>query len=711
VSTPLPQAGWPLERLAEAVEALAGTSRLRPPGGRAEARTPGPPPDPGNLGRWLAAVAEYLGVEAEPVAFTWSDTADCLARCGPALVQIAGGKEPRFLAILGSRGRQLELLTPEHGCIRLPLEEVRQALCQEVEAQAEPLVEQLLAAAAVTPRRARQVRRGLLRQFLGTTTVGGCWLVRPAGIAPPPVQARSLGLPRLLVCFLACHVCERALLMGAWWLLGRGALGGHLDAGWLTAWQLLLLTVIPFHLLSSYLGGRLTIRSNALVKRQLLYGALTIDRDRIRHLGAGQLLGRVLEADQAETALLGAGLLTVVGLIDLVSAGLVFAFGVRSWLGTLLLAGWSVVVAGCAYQSYRRQRRLTDERLALTNDLLEKMIGHRTRAVQEPRQRWNAGEDAALDGYLAETARWDAARIRLAELVPMGWLLVALAGLVPAYLSGTVAPGPLAAGIGAVVLALGAFRSLGQGFARLGAAAISWERIRPFWDAVSRAWGDATRTPPVAAGPTGSPPTGQPIVEARNLVFRYQARGAPVLDGASLRLFAGDRVLIEGPSGSGKSTLALALACGRGTEAGLLLHEGLDVPTWGKRNWRRRIGLVPQFHENHVLIGTFAFNALMGRRWPPGPGDLEDAERICRALDLGPLLERMPAGLFQVVGETGWQLSHGEKARLYIARALLQRPEVLLFDESFAALDPQTLCHVLGLVLKESKTLVTIAHP
>jgi ABC-type transport system involved in cytochrome bd biosynthesis fused ATPase/permease subunit len=96
---------------------------------------------------------------------------------------------------------------------------------------------------------------------------------------------------------------------------------------------------------------------------------------------------------------------------------------------------------------------------------------------------------------------------------------------------------------------------------------------------------------------------------------------------------------------------------------------------------------------------------------PPQANDLEEAERVCRALDLGPLLDRMPAGLQQVVGETGWQLSHGEKIRLYLARALLQGADVMILDESFAALDPQTLQHALALVLQTAPTLLVIAHP
>jgi ABC-type bacteriocin/lantibiotic exporter with double-glycine peptidase domain len=178
-----------------------------------------------------------------------------------------------------------------------------------------------------------------------------------------------------------------------------------------------------------------------------------------------------------------------------------------------------------------------------------------------------------------------------------------------------------------------------------------------------------------------------------------------------VRICAGDRLLLGGPSGCGKSTLAAVLAGYRLPEAGLLLLGGLDRATLGAEGWRRRVALAPQFHDNHVLMGTFAFNLLMGRGWPPRLADLAEAESVCRALGLGPLLERMPAGLHQLVGETGWQLSHGEKSRLYLARALLQGADVIILDESFAALDPLTLARALAFVLEKSPTLLVIAHP
>jgi ABC-type bacteriocin/lantibiotic exporter with double-glycine peptidase domain len=178
-----------------------------------------------------------------------------------------------------------------------------------------------------------------------------------------------------------------------------------------------------------------------------------------------------------------------------------------------------------------------------------------------------------------------------------------------------------------------------------------------------------------------------------------------------LRIWRGDRVLLEGPSGGGKSTFASLLVGLRVPQAGVLLLDGLDRRTLGPDGWRRRIVAAPQFHENHVLTETFGFNLLMGRRWPPTEEDLRDAETVCRDLGLDEVLARMPAGLQQMVGESGWQLSHGERSRLFIARAILQGADVVVLDESFAALDPRTLERSLRCVLARAKTLVVIAHP
>jgi ATP-binding cassette subfamily B protein len=112
-----------------------------------------------------------------------------------------------------------------------------------------------------------------------------------------------------------------------------------------------------------------------------------------------------------------------------------------------------------------------------------------------------------------------------------------------------------------------------------------------------------------------------------------------------------------------------------------------------------------------VLSGTLAFNLLLGRSWPPSTAELAEAEALCLELGLGELLERMPARLQQQLGETGWQLSHGERSRVFLARALLARAPLVVLDETFAALDPVTLQSCMDSALRHAPTLVVVAHP
>jgi ATP-binding cassette subfamily B protein len=200
------------------------------------------------------------------------------------------------------------------------------------------------------------------------------------------------------------------------------------------------------------------------------------------------------------------------------------------------------------------------------------------------------------------------------------------------------------------------------------------------------------------------------LLELRKITYGYPGM-EPVLKGVDLRLEPGDRVLIAGGSGAGKSTFAAVMAGLRDPKGGLCLLGGLDRGSLGNREWRRQVVLTPQFHENHIITETLAFNLLLGHSWPPDPLRMQVAEEVCRSLGLGPLLEQMPGGMMQMVGEGGWKLSHGEQGRVMLARALLQGAQVVVLDESFAALDPETLQTCLEAVLQRAPTLVVIAHP
>jgi ATP-binding cassette subfamily B protein len=200
------------------------------------------------------------------------------------------------------------------------------------------------------------------------------------------------------------------------------------------------------------------------------------------------------------------------------------------------------------------------------------------------------------------------------------------------------------------------------------------------------------------------------LVDARELVFHYKDRAEPVLHGTNLEIVSGDRLVLEGQSGGGKSTLVSLLTGVREPTSGRILIDGFDRATLGAAEWRRRLAAAPQFHENHVLAETFAFNIFLGRPTVLTPADFEEARAMCDELGLDDLLDRMPAGMLQMVGETGWQLSHGERSRLYIARALLQDAQLVILDESFAALDPENLKRALECVVKRARSMLVIAH-
>jgi ATP-binding cassette subfamily B protein len=286
--------------------------------------------------------------------------------------------------------------------------------------------------------------------------------------------------------------------------------------------------------------------------------------------------------------------------------------------------------------------------------------------------------------------------------MPRGWLILAMLTMAPAFLGTRALAGEVAVSMGAMLLAWQALRRFTAGLANLAGAAISWKQVAPLFHASARVSAEAKAAAAEA---------GEVVVDAKDLTFAYAGRGVRVLDGVDVQVRRGDRVLLEGESGGGKSTLVSLLTGLREPDSGLLLAGGLDRATIGARAWRRRIASAPQYQENHVLSGPFAFNALMGRKWPANPEEMKEAEELCRELGLGPLLERMPGGMMQMVGETGWQLSQGERSRLFMARALLQNPELVVLDESFGALDPETLRLSLECVLRRAKTLMVVAHP
>ncbi len=594
----------------------------------------------------------------------YGHVAELVRDAGPALLFLEDETDPRVIALIGSRGRaHVGVVALDHTTLTVPDVVVERALLRRVYASSAARVDMLLDRANVPEKRRARTREALIRDPVAQVPLDAGWIVRVPPSAPFFGQLRRAGLGRPVFGMLLANLVTQALSILAWWMIGRGALSGNLDRGWLYAWALMLLTMIPLRIMASWWQGVIGVGAGALLKPPDAPRRAARSRpEEIRNQGTGQILGRVIESEAVESLAMGGGFTSVMALVDVAVALPVLAAGPGGLVSVALLFGWTVLSIFLSWVYFTRSLGWSRARIKMTDDLVERMVGHRTRLAQEPPALWHNDEDRALADYVDRSTALDHTSVVISALLSRGWLLAGLAALVPGFLTGAASPALLAVGIGGVMLARGAIGRLTGGIGSIAGAYIAWGQAGLLFHAAAR--------PEIAAAPSTqvlhqkAAAPGETLIDAHDVVFRYRPQGEPTLQRVSLRINASDRILLEGPSGGGKSTLASVLTGLRSPESGLLLLTGLDRHTLGSHGWRRRVVAAPQFHENHVLSNTFAFNLLMGRTWPPDWRDLAEADAICRELGLGTLLSRMPGGLMQRVGETGWQLSHGEQSRL-----------------------------------------------
>ncbi|CAL8979950.1 putative ABC transporter ATP-binding protein [Propionicimonas sp. T2.31MG-18] len=166
--------------------------------------------------------------------------------------------------------------------------------------------------------------------------------------------------------------------------------------------------------------------------------------------------------------------------------------------------------------------------------------------------------------------------------------------------------------------------------------------------------------------------------------FAYPGADHPVLDGVSFTVRSGATTAIIGSTGAGKTTLVNLIPRLFDATSGAVMVDGVDVRELDPDLLWGRIGLVPQ--RPYLFSGTVASNLRLGN---PDATDEElwHALEVAQARDF---VERMPDGLESPISQGGTNVSGGQRQRLAIARALVRRPEIYLFDDSFSALDVAT---------------------
>ena len=178
-----------------------------------------------------------------------------------------------------------------------------------------------------------------------------------------------------------------------------------------------------------------------------------------------------------------------------------------------------------------------------------------------------------------------------------------------------------------------------------------------------------------------------PLLEFRNVTFRYDNAESPALENISFTVYHGETLAIMGDIGSGKSTITNLIPRLFSIESGDILFEGKSIYEWNVDDLRARIGYVPQ--RAYLFTGTIEMNVRYGAA-PNQQIAAQDVENACRLSRADEFINRLEGGYQYMVAQGGTNLSGGQRQRLAMARALVRKPDLFIFDDSFSALDGTT---------------------
>ncbi len=194
-------------------------------------------------------------------------------------------------------------------------------------------------------------------------------------------------------------------------------------------------------------------------------------------------------------------------------------------------------------------------------------------------------------------------------------------------------------------------------------------------------------------------------IELKNVSFEYEA-GIPIIKNLSLKVEAGQMFGIVGKTGAGKSTIINLIARLYDVTGGEITIDGVPIRELSFEDLRRNIGIVSQ--ETYLFIGSVADNI----RYANPDATMEEVIEAAKSAHAHEFITKLPEGYNTMIGESNVSLSGGEKQRISIARAIIQKPNILILDEATASMDTRTERKIQTAIdeLKKGRTIISIAH-
>ncbi|EAD0700827.1 ABC transporter ATP-binding protein [Listeria monocytogenes] len=483
-------------------------------------------------------------------------------------------------------------------------------------------------------------------------------------------------------------------------IIDKGVVTGDTNYIWSTGMQMLLISFasVILSVIVVYLASRISMGFGKDLRDKIFTKVEDFSLQEFDKVGTSSLITRTTnDVVQIQNVLYMMMRLMVMAPIMLLG-GIIMAVGRDAKLSLIfvvvlpLLLLLVVILGGKAMPMFKSLQKKMDK---LNRVIREGLTG--IRVVRS----FNRNEDE-LGKFEEANADYATTAIKVNRLLslmsPLMMLLMNLTSIAIVWIgsifigNGDMQVGDLMAFIQYAMQIMMSFMMLSAVFIMIPRAGASAERINEVLDMnaeILNPENPKTSTPPAK-------------LSFENVTFRYEGAEKPVIEDITFEANAGETVAIIGSTGAGKSTLINMIPRFYDVESGVVKINGIDVREMDQSSLRQKIGLVPQ--KAVLFTGTIASNMRYGKE------DATDEEiwAALRTAQAENFVSKLANGLGSRVEQGGNNFSGGQKQRLSIARSLIRKPEIYIFDDSFSALDFKTDAKLREALKAETTEAVTL---
>lgn len=447
---------------------------------------------------------------------------------------------------------------------------------------------------------------------------------------------------------------------------------------------------------------RVETQSNISVQAGLMDHLLRLPVTFFRRFSAGDLTMRALGINSIRQMLSNTVLTAVLsGTFSVVNLFLLFYYDASlAWVGVGLALLAVVVISGLGFAKLRYDRQVSDYQGSIQGALFEFLSGINKIRITGAEKRifslW-ANKFSSFKELGFKSGNYQNFVEVFMASYPLMTNIFFFSFIFMALSSAEGAAGLISVGV--FMAFLSAFNQFLRDCLSMSMGLISSLNIIPLYERLK----PILEEEPESAMENGDPGELAGEIEFNSVNFRYDPEQPLVLKDVSFKIKAGEMVAFVGPSGSGKSTVMRLLLGFEEAESGSVYYDGQAFDTLSKELVRRQLGVVLQ---NGSLMPGSIYKNIVGST----ELTLQDAEAAARMAGLEEDIGQMPMGMHTVISEGGSTFSGGQRQRLMIARAIVNKPRIMYMDEATSALDNRTQSIVSESLDRLQATRIIIAH-